>query len=454
MSEKLAEAKVAEAATDKAPAEKTPASGAKAAPEKAGNKPAKPVKSDAAPATPDHKKDSRVVPLRIDRAAAAIARKADLNMRPQTFRRLVLKASFVLCVLVPALLGAAYFLAIASDRYAAGASFSVRSMDNTVPGGDLLGSLAGLSSVGTTTTDSFILIEYLKSRELVEKIEAEFGLREAFSRDHIDFLYRLDPNAPIEELVGYWESMVTATYDNTSAILSFEVQAFTPEDAERIASLMVKHAQGLINGLSEQARRDAVQFAKKEVASAEARLKLIRSEMRKFRTSSSAMDPTASAAAQVQLVTGIESQLVELRARLGRLTTSLDDDAVPIVQLRKQIESLEQQLLEKQTEVGEDISDPLRVGGGLSALLADYERLQVDLEFAQQAYTAALASLERARAEADRQQRFLAVFVTPKPPELATYPYRYINTILAFVVAMILWSIGVLLAYSIRDHLR
>ncbi|MCA1243540.1 lipopolysaccharide biosynthesis protein [Stappia stellulata] len=428
-----------------------------AAPEKSKAVNSQPKTEDAASETAKQvkeQKEPRVIPLRIDRAAAAIVRKTDLNMRPRQWRRLLLKLSFALCVLLPGLLGALYFFVIASDRYAASASFSVRSMDATPAGGDFLGAIAGLSSVGTTTTDSFILLEYLKSRELIEKVQSEFDLRSAFSNSNIDFLYRLDADAPIEDVVSYWGSMITASYENTSSILTFEVQAFTAEDAEAIASLIVKYSQELINKLSESARQDAVRFAQKEVATAEVRLKVIREEMRKFRSSSRAVDPAASAAAQLQLVTGIESQLIELRARLGTLLASLDEDALPVVQIRKQIASLEKQMIERQTEVNGEGQDASRIGRGLSSLLSDYEKLQVDMEFGQKSYAAALSSLERARAEADRQQRFLAVFVSPGIPQTAIYPYRFIGATLTFVIALILWSIGVLIAYSVRDSMR
>ncbi|WP_306030093.1 lipopolysaccharide biosynthesis protein [Stappia sp. MMSF_3263] len=435
--------------------------------DKADVKLAEPEKSKAAAPQPKNEvaeaksakevketKEQRVIPLRIDRAAAAIARKTDLNIRPRQLRRALLKLSFAVCVLLPSLLGGLYFFVIASERYAARASFAVRSMDSVPSGGDFLGAIAGLSSVGTTTTDSYIVLEYLKSRELIDKIQADFDLREAFSKSSIDFLYRLDAGAPIEDVVAYWDWMITASYDNTSAILNFEVEAFSAQDAKAIATLIVAYCQELINQLSEQARKDAVRFAQKEVATAEVRLKVIRDEMRKFRSSSSAVDPTASAAAQVQLVAGIETQLIELRARLGTLLASLDEDSLPVVQLRKQISSLETQLIEKQTEVNGEGEDSTRIGRGLSSLLADYEKLQVDMEFAQKAYATSLSSLERARAEADRQQRFLAVFASPSTPEIAIYPYRVINTFLVFISALILWSIGVLLAYSIRDHMR
>ena len=146
-------------------------------------------------------KEPRVIPLRIDRAAAAIARKADLNIRARQLRRVMLKLSFVVCVILPSLLGALYFFLIASERYAASASFAVRSMDSVPAGGDFLGAIAGLSSVGTTTTDSYIVLEYLKSRELIEKVQSEFDLREAFSRSSIDFFYQMDASSPIEDVV-------------------------------------------------------------------------------------------------------------------------------------------------------------------------------------------------------------------------------------------------------------
>lgn len=395
-----------------------------------------------------------VIPLRIDKAAVAFARKTEFDLRPRALRHLIVRLSFALCVVLPTIVGAIYYAFIASDRYAAGAGFSVRSMDNAVAGSDFLGAITGLSSVGTTTTDSYILLEFLKSRELIDQLRRDIDFQRAYGNDQIDFLYRLDVDAPIEDVIGYWDWMITTSFDNTSSILNFEVQAFTPEDAQNVANLIVGYSQRLINDLSEQARNDAVEFARKEVASAELRLKIIREEMRDFRATSNAIDPTASAAAQVELVAGIESQLIDLRSRLGSLRNSLDEDAPSVRQLERQIAALETELSDKQFEVGAVAGRDGSVGANLSGLLADYEKLKVEQEFAQQAYATALSSLERARMEADRQQRFLAVFRSPSLPQEAIYPQRLLNTSLVFLVALILWSIGVLIAYSIRDHMR
>ena len=76
------------------------------------------------------------------------------------FSKNAIALSAIICILIPGILGAIYFTTIASDRYAAGAGFSVRSMDTSATGGDFLGALTGLSSIGSTTSDAYICLLY------------------------------------------------------------------------------------------------------------------------------------------------------------------------------------------------------------------------------------------------------------------------------------------------------
>ncbi|WP_417708338.1 lipopolysaccharide biosynthesis protein [Roseibium aggregatum] len=403
-----------------------------------------------------NKKGSKapIIPFKGNLAKGGLKWSVDALPRRAKNKNLFVKISFVLAVILPTIIGGIYYLLIASDRYAASAGFTVRSMDNTSAGTDFLGSLSGLSSVGTTATDSYIILEYLKSRELLESLGKNISFTEVFGKDSVDFRYRLEPNVSAEELLAYWDWMIKPTYDASSGIMTFEVQAFTPEDAERIANLILGYCQSLINDLSKKARNDALKYAEQEVSLAEVRLESIRAQMRSFRETNKAVDPAASAAAQIELSTEIEKSLIEQRARLSTLQASLDEDAPSVLQLKKQISSLEQQLTMKKSEVSDlNRGEVNRFDASLSALLADYESLEVDKEFAERTYAAALASLERARVEAQRQQRFLAIFRTPKMPEEAIYPARIINTGLVFFVSFLLWSIGTLLTFSVRDHL-
>lgn len=383
------------------------------------------------------------------------------GLRPQQLRRKILALSFALMVLVPGLFGATYFLLIASDRYSSTIGFSVRGMDGSSAGGDFLGALTGLASVGTTTTDSFILMDYLEGREVVERLSNDESILSHFSEDSIDFIYRLDQSLPIEELVEYWQSMITTSFDNTSSIIEVEVQAFSPEMTERIASRVLSYGSELVNTLSQNARRDAVKFAEEEVRRAELRLKMIRMRMKDFRSAESSIDPTKNAEVQIELIAGLEKQLLDTRSRLATLVGTIDESSPTIRQLRKQEEVLIKQILSKRDEISGRSPTPLQQAtegtdrlSSLSALLANYEELVVEQEFAQQAYTAALAGLERSRAEADRQQRYLAVFKPPSKPQEAIYPRRLINSLILFLGLLAIWALVTVIAYSIRDHLK
>ncbi|QUS58863.1 lipopolysaccharide biosynthesis protein [Pseudovibrio brasiliensis] len=383
------------------------------------------------------------------------------NLRPQQLRRRLLALSLALMVLVPGALGSTYFLFIASDRYSSTVGFSVRGMDGTTAGGDFLGALTGLASVGTTTTDSFILMDYLRGREVVERLSSDEDIITHFSDSDIDFIYRLDDKLPIEELVGYWQGMISTSFDNTSSIIEVEVQAFTPEMTERIATRVLSYGAELVNTLSQNARRDAVKFAEEEVRRAELRLKIIRMRMKDFRSAESSIDPTRNAEVQIELIAGLEKQLLDTRSRLATLVGTIDESSPTIRQLRKQEEVLIKQILNKKDEIsGRNLTSSQEPSGAtdrlssLSSLLANYEELVVEQEFAQQAYTAALAGLERSRAEADRQQRYLAVFNPPSKPEDAIYPRRVINSLILLVALFAMWALATVITYSIRDHLK
>jgi capsular polysaccharide transport system permease protein len=89
----------------------------------------------------------------------------------------------------------------------------------------------------------------------------------------------------------------------------------------------------------------------------------------------------------------------------------------------------------------------------LVVLLAAYEELQVEKEFAQKAYASALSSLEAARVEASRQQRYLAVYSKPALADFALYPRKIVSPIFTFIFSIIFWGIGSLIVYAVRDHL-
>lgn len=369
------------------------------------------------------------------------------NNTSSTFGNKRFKKTYVLFVLLPFLLIAFYFLFIASDRYASGAGFAVRNM-SAQSGTDLLGSVTGLVGSGTSTSDSYIVVKFLESRDLLQSLIDETDFLQIYGNNAIDAISRIPEDLLIEERLKSWKRYIDASFDPSSGIIRFEVQAFQPEEAHLIASKILEQVKVLTNELSEQARKDSMSYAEQELALAEARLLEARTDLRLFRKNTNSVDLSASAMAQIELLANLEKELIEIKARIEVLKESLNEDAPSIKALERKAEALEFQISEK--------SGGLKITGQsneLSSLLANQEELQTQKTFAETAYASAMASLEAARMEASRNQRYLAIYTHPSLPEYPIYPKRLLYSLFAFIGLNLLWALGMLIAFSVQDHL-
>ncbi|WP_237152650.1 hypothetical protein [Oryzibacter oryziterrae] len=367
-------------------------------------------------------------------------------------RRAVLLSLFVM-VILPTLLASIYFFFIASDQFVAEARFAVRGQEK---GGaaDVLGFLTG-GGGGSTTADSYILQDFIGSREMVERIAKDVDLRAIYAPGKGDFLATFAKDEPVERFVDYWKKMVTAQFDHYSGIMAVQVRAFTPQDSIAIAQAVVKESRDLVNRISEQARNDTVVFAQKQVGIMEARLKKAREALAQFRTTEETIDPSATAAAHQELMLGLDKELLTAQSEMAQLDKFVGPDAPSRQFLQSKIDILKSQIAERRKRFG--ISDgaagTATPSEGISKQLSTYQALMTEEEFAQKAYVSALSSLEISRAEAGRDQRYLATFVEPSLPQDAVLPRRLVNSLLFLFGTMIFWGISALLFAAVRDHM-
>ena len=370
-----------------------------------------------------------------------------LNNKSSAFGNKWVKKTYVFFVLLPFVLITFYFLFIASDRYVSGAGFAVRNMSSQ-SGTDLLGSVTGLVSGGSSTSDSYIVVKFLESRDLLQSLIDETNFLQIYGSHTIDSISRIPEDLTIEERLKSWKRYITASFDPSSGIIRFEVQAFHPEESYLMATKMLEQIKVLTNELSEQARKDSMYYAEKELAFAEGRLLEARTNLKLFRKNTNSVDLSASAMAQIELLANLEKKLIEIKARIEVLKESLNEDAPSIKALERKAEALEFQISEK--------SGGLKITGQsneLSSLLANQEELQTEKTFAETAYASAMASLESARMEASRNQRYLAIYAYPSLPEYPIYPKRLIYSLFAFIGLNLLWALIMVIILSIQDHL-
>lgn len=367
--------------------------------------------------------------------------------------------SFVLLVLLPVIVAAGYLFFLAADRYAVEVKFAVRSPTG-LPSTDLLGLVTG-GATGTTRSDAYMVVEYLQSRQFLDEVSSRLDLPVIYATDLADPLMRLATDASKEEQVDYLARVLHPSYDATAEIITVEAQAFTENDALRVASAVLETAEAMVNRLSEQARRDTVRLAEAELARAEAALKAQRAAIAAFRESEQSIDPNQTVATQENVLRDLQSQLATAQAEMRSLRAFLSSEAPSIRVLGSRIASLENQIAQERTNLGRGRADGEAAAAGseeavdtLNSVVTLYEALAVDLEFHERTYVSALSSLEAARLEADRQQRYLAAVVLPSLPESPTYPRIFLSLALVFSVCFFTWGIVSMFTHVIREHMR
>jgi len=400
-------------------------------------------------------------------AGQAASRRPAKAARPRA-RHWGILASFALIVLLPTALTAWYLWTRAAPRYASSAGFSVRT-EEASSALELLGGMAALSG-GSSSSDTDILYEFIQSQQIVALIDDRLDLRGLWAKGDParDPIFAYHAPGTIEDLHDHWERMVAVYNDSGTGLINIEVQAFAPMDAQAIASAIYEESGILINRLSDIAQEDATQFAEAELASAVDRLKDARASLTRFRNETQIVDPLISIQSQMGLLSSLELELAGTLIDLDLLRQTASAADPRIQQAEARVAVIEARMDSERSKLGlgratpaegaggeaEPESDGLGVAGGgaFADLVGEYERLQVDQEFAQQTYVAAMAAHDSALAESRRQSRYLAAHVNPTLAERAEYPQRATLTALTAAFAFMAWIVLTLAAYAVRDR--
>ncbi|MDE4306132.1 sugar transporter [Phaeobacter gallaeciensis] len=373
--------------------------------------------------------------------------------RPAQMRRRHwgLLASFVLMVLAPLAAAIFYLWAAAEDQYISTAGFTVRSQESSSTT-DILGGLANFAG-STTASDSDILYEFIQSQEMVESVDKTVPLRSHYSQHWPDdWVFSLWPDATLEEMIWYWQRIVGISYDGGSGLIEVQAVAFDPETARDITRAIVTESQTRINELNEQAREDAMRYAREDLDEALEQLKGAREALTSFRTRTRIVDPEADIQGRMGVMNNLQQQLASALIEYDLLRGTVGENDPRLKKAQQHIDVIRERInIERQTFTSTN-TDTGAVGEDYPSLISEFERLTVDLEYAEETYRAALTALEVARDEATRQSRYLATYIKPTRAQESEYPNRPMLAGLVGLFLLLTWSILALIYYSIRDR--
>ena len=357
--------------------------------------------------------------------------------RRARLRRVRTTAAFVVCVLVPTLMVAAYMALVATPLYEAR---SVTAISSAAAGdqNDGTGLFAFGLSAGQSLEKTFMAHEYLQSRALLAALEADTGLTTRFSGPAMDPVRRARsiPLLGIDRL-DMMNRFLRASIDIQSGLLTIRVNDLTPEMAratsEHVLVLLGQH----INALSQElfARR----VAQSEAAAETARTDLLQAQrtLTQLQIDSGEADPGSRVDAIYATVRQLRTEVEETRSKAAALEVAGRSQSYAIGRLRE----LEDRLSERIAALRQQLFQSDNGASPLNALLLEHELATLRVRIAQETLSGALAALSQARKEAELGRSQFQVVVPPRTASVATSPNLPRVVLLCFVTLAAIFGI-------------
>lgn len=352
-------------------------------------------------------------------------------------------------IVVPMVIAIVYYSFFAVDRYASTAqvvvvdSAGASSLAQQTAGAAILASTAKQVS----RQETIFLYEYLSSPDMLAALEKDLKWHEHFAAQYSDPVYWIAKKVSREDLLKFYERLITVHVDELTGLLTVEAQGLSPEFAHTTMTTMLRQSQKFINDLSRQLATDQVKFAEDELIKARADYEHKRAALIEFQNKNGLLDAEASAKSQAGIIATLEATLATERASLKGLLATLNPNAPQVRQQQVRVTAIQKQLDAEKTAL---VSSPQQ--GHLNVVAADYRKLSVDTEIAEEAYKLSVSALQNAKIEANKNIHSLVTVVQPNMPEDATYPYRLYNLLTLLVILFFIYGITRFVIASIEDH--
>jgi capsular polysaccharide transport system permease protein len=343
-------------------------------------------------------------------------------------------------------LAAMYWGLIASDRYVSEAHIIIQQTEMPVSQTVDMPMLLGLSG-GASRADQLLLRDHLLSVDMLNKLNDKLDLREHYSDRQRDPISRMwSPGLSQEWFYRYYLSRISVEFDEYAGVLVLRAEAFSPDKAHAITSMLVEEGERYMNLLAHRLAQEQVGFIEKQVAQISERVMKARQAVLAYQNERNLVSPQGTAENLFGIVNQLEGQLTTLKTQRDALLGYLNPKNPSVVELDLQIAAVQKQIGREQTRLTSSERQTL------NRIVEEFQRLQMNAEFAQDMYKTALAALEKGRVDAGRTLKMVSVLQSPSQPQYPMEPRRIYNTVVFMLVTLMLAGIVRLLMIIIREH--
>lgn len=362
----------------------------------------------------------------------------------QFLRRFLVKSPQWALAVVAIFLVSFYWFVIAEERYVSRATVVLESPQVATPEISLSSIMGG--GGGGNTKDLLLLREHLLSVDMLRRLDEELDIRGHYT-EHGDIFAKLgDKETPIEDLHKYYLRRVEVELDEYAGVLNIHVEAYTPEFAHQMTTLLLEAGEDHMNEMGHRLAEEQVKFLEQQMVRLDERFSETRQALLEYQNEYGLVSPTDTVTNINQVVATLEADLARLQAQRTALSSYQSAQSSELRQVERNISALRDQIVEQRDRIAQASGD------SLNSVSAQYETLELQAQFAQETYSSALAALENTRLEAARQLKQVSVLQSPLMPEYPTKPDRLYNSSVFAIITIFLAFILSMLIMIIKDH--
>lgn len=368
-----------------------------------------------------------------------ISREGKTTLKVKLIFRYVIRA-----VMITGLVTMLYW-PIAADRYVSEAIVLIQNTDNSHQSIDLSTLLTG-GSLGGNKNDQLMLLEHLRSVDMLEKLDAKLDLRTHYNSSW-DIVSRMwFKNYSMEWFHRHFLARTNITYDDYAGVLRIRTQAYDPQTAHAIASMLVEEGERYMNDLGHSLAREQVTFLEKQVVGSYENVLRASKILLNFQNEHKLLSPESTVASFYEIIGRLEENRTNIETQLAALPKKLDENHPTKKSLMQQLTAVEKQIDEENAKLASSS------GKTLNSLVEEQKRLQLELNFATDIYKTALVGLEKGRMDAARTIKLVSILQTPTYPQYPWEPRVTYNLSATLIITLILAGIINLLKDVILDH--
>ena len=352
-------------------------------------------------------------------------------------------------VLISAFLAtsAFYCFVIGRDRYTAVSEFVIQQaapLEGTAA--SVLAGSAAAPQVLTSLVDGQYLQVYLESADVKTRLFPDGKkLEQDYQIQFPDVWSGLPANSSAPKQLSFYRQQLAVAPQPLSGSVIMTTSGFTPDQAFNLNNALLKESRRFVNEVNQSINADQNKFARKEVQIAEINLKAATRKLELFREKNGNLSVETEQATTSSFISGLESQLVELKVEEAALRRQYRDPNAPeVAYVADQVKELEVQIRQERARA---VS---KTGRDLNTLALEEAGLLSDVEFATETLQSARLAADNSRRESQRQLKFVVVL---SQPQLAVKPdqnWRWQAFLASVGIIVVAWGVGGFILNAMR----